>query len=212
MVAIHFHSFSRAYNKWLDFTAEFVHDFSESQEFISVLKVIFGLLNKNLGHPIEDPDHPFRRYADIDKTIEENYNVLATDVMSAVQDAHLRGYVVALFHSSGANHDDMKALMDEYFIFADRSEDVEYSDGSAVEEEDANVVYDEDDDGDDEEDQPQHLPNPNQPDLNEENEQDNDDEEDDDENEEEDEYEEDMPSPNIDIPNEYDPSDPNAPY
>ena len=132
MAAIHFHSFSRAFNEWLDYTTEFSKDYEDSQEFTAVLKVIIGLLNRNLNHPIEDPDHPFRRYADISKTLEENYGVLAGDVMGQIQEVRLRGYVYAFFHTGGVNYGDMKELMDEYFIFADHSEDADYSDGSTV--------------------------------------------------------------------------------
>jgi hypothetical protein len=150
MAAIHFHSFSRAYNKWLDYSADFSKDFEDSQEFTAVLKVIIGLLNRNLNHPIEDPGHPFRRYADISKTLEENYGVLAADVMAQIQEVRLRGYVYAFFHSGGVNYSDMKDLMDEYFVFADRSEDAEYSDGSTVDESEEGHVYeDEESDGED---------------------------------------------------------------
>jgi hypothetical protein len=153
MAAIHFHSFSRAYNEWLDYSADFSKDFEDSQEFTAVLKVIIGLLNRNLNHPIEDPDHPFRRYADITKTLEENYGVLAADVMAQIQEVRLRGYVYAFFHSGGVNYSDMKDLMDEYFVFADRSEDAEYSDSSTVDEsaegsDDEEEVSDDEDEAD----------------------------------------------------------------
>jgi hypothetical protein len=115
------------------------------------LKVIFGLLNGKLDYPIEDPEHPFRRYADATKTLEENYEILAGDVMAAVQDAHLRGYVVAFFHTSGVNYGDMKEMMDEYFVFADRSEDEDYSEAS--------TVTDDSEDEDEGEEEDEHNPN-----------------------------------------------------
>ncbi len=163
MSAIHFHSFSRAYNEWLDYTADFRVEYEESQEYMSVLKVIFGFLNGKLDYPIQDPEHPFRRYADSSKTMEENYEILAGDVMATVQDAHLRGYVVAFFHTSGVNYGDMKELMDEYFVFADRSEDEDYSDSSTVADEDAHHIYEdegeESEDEEEEEAQDEHNPN-----------------------------------------------------
>ena len=147
MSAIHFHSFSRAYNEWLDYVSDFRVDFDDSQEFKSVLNVIVHLLNRKLNHPADDPEHPFRRYADKEKTMEENYEVLAGDVMSQVQDVFLRGYVVAFFHTGGANYEDMKELMEEFFLFADRSEDEDYSDSSTVSDEYAEQhVYEDEDD------------------------------------------------------------------
>lgn len=151
MAAIHYDSFSRAYNKWLDYVSDFRQDFDDSQEFKSVLNVIVRLLTEKLDHSSEDPDHPFRRYADTEKTIEENYGVLAADVVSQVQDAHLRGYVVAFFHTGGANYEDMKELMDEYFVFADRSEDEGYSDDSTVVEENS--------EGEEDDEEPEYDPN-----------------------------------------------------
>ena len=145
MAAIHYDSFSRAYNKWLDYYADFRKEFDDSMGMSTVLKTIFGFLNKNLSHSIDDPDHPFRRYADADKTNEENYGVLAMDVMQQIQEVYLRGYVHAFFHTSGANYDDMKELMGEYFLFADRSEDEDYSDDTTVSDSDSEDEDDTDD-------------------------------------------------------------------
>ena len=93
MSAIYYDSFGMAFNKWRDFTSDFRADYEESQEMSYVLRVILNFLEKKLSYHYTDPEHPFRRYADVEKTIEENYNILAADVMGAIQEIHLRGYV-----------------------------------------------------------------------------------------------------------------------
>jgi hypothetical protein len=152
---IHFDSFSRAYNKWLDYASEVRHDYAGEDNTYSVLNIILGLLVKNIDLPDSDESHPFQRYASLDKTAEENFNALAADVMAEVQEPSLRGIVWSFFHSAGINIETTNALLDMYDSFVAESEDEVLEEGTQddddEEEAEDEAQSDNDEDDDDEE-------------------------------------------------------------
>jgi hypothetical protein len=126
-MTIYYDSYSRALNHWRDYAAEFRKDFADEEGDVSslytVASIITDMLTRGLEKDTQDPMHPFRRYADADKTGLENFHTLATDVAEMVQDQRHRNVVVSFFHSSGLYYADAIDLLDEFLLFADRAED-----------------------------------------------------------------------------------------
>ncbi len=85
----------------------------------SVARKIVHRMLHNREAPLHAAEHPFRKYANFEKSFYENMAALAYDIMNEIQDAHLRGYVVSFFHSGGANYQVTKELIEDYFDFVD---------------------------------------------------------------------------------------------
>jgi hypothetical protein len=108
-----------ALNAFLESASEFVGSLADCNEMQSVARKIVHRMLHNREAPLHAAEHPFRKYANFEKSFYENMAALAYDIMNEIQDAHLRGYVVSFFHSGGANYQVTKELIEDYFDFVD---------------------------------------------------------------------------------------------
>lgn len=139
---LHYESYGRAYNMWLDKCAEFRAEYADHDELSAVVSAVLDLLNTRLSDDSSDQFHPFHRYADADKSGLENFHALALDTVQVVQTPRLRQFAQSFFHSGGINYPEMLELLDDYLLFADRAEDPDWS------EDDSDEEGDDDDDSD----------------------------------------------------------------
>jgi len=146
---IDYHSYGRAYNIWRDKCVGFRREYADHVGFSAVINTTLDLLNANLSDNGGDQAHPFRKFADADKTGLENFHALALAVMHDIQEDRLRQYVHSFFHSGGVNYPEMLEILDEYMLFADRAEDPDWITHGDPNESDDDDSQDSDDDDDD---------------------------------------------------------------
>jgi hypothetical protein len=110
--------FGRALNIWLDEASDFIAEYKEHQEMYYITKTIVGLLRNGLDLNADDPMHPFNKYADPDKSFGQCLRAFANDVMNAIHNSSMRGYVHSFFHSGGSNYDEMHDFFGLFQEFA----------------------------------------------------------------------------------------------
>lgn len=110
--------YGRAFNIWLDEAASFIDAYSDHQELHYVAETTVRMFKSGLNLPTDDINHPFNKYGDPDKALNECFHAVASDVMNLIQESHLRGYVYSFFHSGGANYPEMFDFFDAFLDFS----------------------------------------------------------------------------------------------
>ena len=118
---IDYNEYGKGYNAWLDASSEFKAEYRDHQSLHIVATAIVNLIEAGLKRPESDPGHSFNRYGAYEKDYDANLATLAQDVMSEIQHAHLRQYVVSFFHSGGANHEELADLFELFTDFCDHA-------------------------------------------------------------------------------------------
>lgn len=108
-------------NEFMDVGEAFVRDYDDAPVYRNVAHAIFTLLLEGRDLPYDNPNHPFRLFAE-DGTHRDNVYRLAQTIMgqfSSPQHRAERSAVKAFFHSSGSQRDVLEELMDDYYEFVD---------------------------------------------------------------------------------------------
>jgi hypothetical protein len=86
--------------------------------YTKVAKIIVDSLLHRSDLEIDDPEHPFNKYAT--EHPARNLRALSRVLMDKVQgDLQERSAVVSYFHAGGANRDALDDLLEAYYSFAD---------------------------------------------------------------------------------------------
>lgn len=113
---------SSALNEFLDTLSDFVDSFKDSDgssnAYAMVAEYIKEELIRDRELPVDDPNHPFQKYA-TDSKAENIRNLARTTMGRCQQNPELRSAVHSFFHSGGACRDELDELIEEYYRFAD---------------------------------------------------------------------------------------------
>ena len=110
---------NHAYSFFLNHAMDFVSDFADSQDHRRVADLIFQLLTENLDLDIQHQDHPFNKYADLEKSRDDICADLHVNCLARMQEEtrFTRSLVRAFCSPSGIYRECLNELLDDYNEF-----------------------------------------------------------------------------------------------
>lgn len=114
--------FGKGINAFMDDSNEIIAEYSTPRymDVGVVLRCIKHTLLDNGRKRLDDPCHPFNKYADVEASDSVLIRRLARDIMDKIQEARLRNAVLSLFHSGGVNRDCLDTLMECWWEYVDK--------------------------------------------------------------------------------------------